>query len=286
MSLQLLGPSALELEAHGGFFQEENIIILEESSIVNAVRYEESKYLPGCLLILSDNPPLPLTRSNICLLLSVVRRIFTSVFWTDFVLSFRWMPSESNYSDNGSRFLDRDCDPSKSLLHVLAQRLPRFPHAQTGDRECFSPSLMQLDGDEVGRICRVHLPAVSVQSHAPSDDLSSCAGHDDDGHTGAVSSQCSSVISLHRRFWKADVSCFFKGSFENPMGHVSWVPSTWCGLPPDLVGSQLLDESQMQWSSAGSGTEARYAQSLTKIDENCPTCSISGPSSRRQVPVE
>ena len=50
--------------------------------------------------------------------------------------------------------------------------------------------------------------------------------------------------------------------------------------------SQLLDESQIWWSSAGSGTEARHAQSLTKNDENYPNCSISSSSSRRQAPVE
>ena len=42
----------------------------------------------------------------------------------------------------------------------------------------------------------------------------------------------------------------------------------------------------MQWSSAGSGTEACHARSPTKVDENCPNCSISGLSSRRQAPVE
>ena len=42
----------------------------------------------------------------------------------------------------------------------------------------------------------------------------------------------------------------------------------------------------MKWSSAGNGTEARHAQSPTKIDEDCPRCSISRPLSRRQAPVE
>ena len=56
-----------------------------------------------------------------------------SGFWAGFVLSFRWIPSELNSSDKGSRFFDCDYDPNKSLLHVLAQRLPRLPRAQTGD---------------------------------------------------------------------------------------------------------------------------------------------------------
>ena len=38
----------------------------------------------------------------------------------------------------------------------------------------------------------------------------------------------------------------------------------------------------MQWSSAGSSTEARHTESPKKIDDG----SISGPSSRRQAPVE
>ena len=75
------------------------------------------------------------------------------------------------------------------------------------------------------------------------------------------------------------------GGSGNPMGHVSSVPSTWCGLPFGLVGSQLLSESQIRWCSAGSGTETRHAQSLIKIDDNCPIWSISGPSSRLQARV-
>ena len=56
-------------------------------------------------------------------LLSVMRRIFASGFRAGFVLSFRWIPPELNYSDkgcrlfdSGSRFFDSDYDPSKSLL--------------------------------------------------------------------------------------------------------------------------------------------------------------------------
>ena len=55
VSLQLLNPSAWELMAYGGFFREENIIIHEPSSILYAVRFAESKYPPGRLLVLSDN---------------------------------------------------------------------------------------------------------------------------------------------------------------------------------------------------------------------------------------
>ena len=76
------------------------------------------------------------------------------------------------------------------------------------------------------------------------------------------------------------------GGFEWQMSHGSLAPLTWCGLPPALVGSQFLDESQMRWSSSGSGTEACHARSSTKVGENCLESSISGPSSTRQAPVE
>ena len=42
----------------------------------------------------------------------------------------------------------------------------------------------------------------------------------------------------------------------------------------------------MQWSSAGIGTEACHARSPTKVHELCSDYSTSGPSSRRQAPVE
>ena len=78
-----------------------------------------------------------------------------------------------------------------------------------------------------------------------SNDPSDCAGH-----AVAVLSQRSSVTG------------------RNDCSSGSFAPLTFCGLPPGLAGSQLLDASQMRWSSAGSGTEARHAKSPTKIDEN------------------
>ena len=53
--LQFLDPSEWRLAAYGGFFREENIIVLEARSILFAVQYAESCYPPGRLLILSDN---------------------------------------------------------------------------------------------------------------------------------------------------------------------------------------------------------------------------------------
>ena len=74
--------------------------------------------------------------------------------------------------------------------------------------------------------------------------------------------------------------------FVLQMCHVSLIPLTWCGLLLGLVGLQLLDGSQIRWSSSGTGAEARDAQHLVRIDENCLGCSISGTSSGRQAPVE
>ena len=186
VSLQLLDLSALELVAFGGFFRQEKHTLLEARSIRYAVRHADSTCPPGRLLILSDNlaPVLSLCkgRPNNFTLLPVTRRI------------------ELNYSDKGSRFFDREHDPSKSLLHFLAQRLPRFPHAQTGDRSPFPPSLMQLDDGEVDREPRecpiTHTFADLSSVWTVLSDLyrPRCAGHDGDGHTAAVSSHCSAGV--------------------------------------------------------------------------------------------
>ena len=79
-----------KLVAYGGFFREENTIVLEARSILYAVRFAESSCPPGRLLILSDNLALVLVpckgRSNMLSLLSVVRRIFASGFQATFRL--------------------------------------------------------------------------------------------------------------------------------------------------------------------------------------------------------
>ena len=107
-----------------------------------------------------------------------------------------------------------------------------------------------------------NVPAVIVPSHAPSEDPSDCAGH-----AAAVPSRRSSATG------RDDCT----GGSGIQMGHVS--------SPRGLVGLHLLGASQVRWSSAGCSIEALHAQGLIKIDEHCPGCSISGPSSTRQVPV-
>ena len=51
--LQLLDPSAWTSVAYGGFVREGDIIFHGAHSILYAVRYAESRYPPGRLLILS-----------------------------------------------------------------------------------------------------------------------------------------------------------------------------------------------------------------------------------------
>ena len=107
------------------------------------------------------------------------------------------------------------------------------------------------------KLTRVHVPAVIVQSYAPSGDPSDYAGH-----AAAAPSQRSS-------FTGRDDGTRGLG---NPMGHVSSTTSTWCG-PPGLIGSQILGESQIRGSSAA----ARHAHSLTKIDGNASRFLDFGP---------
>ena len=101
-----------------------------------------------------------------------MRRIFASGFGAGFVLSFRWIPSELHQSEKECRFFDHDYDTSTSLLHVLAQRLTRSSPARTCDLGCFSPPQMHLDVGKVDLTSHIHVTAVSVQSYAPSADLS------------------------------------------------------------------------------------------------------------------
>ena len=127
------------------FLSRRNLRVLQARSILYADRFAENSHPSGRLLILSDSLALVLAlcknRSNMFTLPPVMRRIFTSELKADFVLSSRWIPSEVNHSDTGSRFLT-----VKSLLHVLAQRFntvftvtdmqPRVPFSLT-DAGCW-----------------------------------------------------------------------------------------------------------------------------------------------------
>ena len=150
---------------------------------------------------------------------------------------------------------------SAQLLYTI------FTGTDIGPR--LPPSLMHPDVGEVDLAYHVHVPR-SDRSITCTISSSDCAGH------------ASAVSSLRSSGSRRD-DCTV--GFGSPMDHVSSVPSTWCGQPPGMIGSQLLGESQIRWSSAGIGTNANHAQSLTKIDGICLSCSISGPSSRRHTPV-
>ena len=85
---------------------------------------------------------------------------------------------------------------------------------------------MRLDVGEVDLTSHAHVPAVSVQSFVPSDDLSNCTRL-----AAAVSSQRSSI---------GKNKCI-----SGSLSRGSSAPMTFCGLPPGLVESYSLDESQM-----------------------------------------
>ena len=107
VSLQRLDSTMWRLAACGGFCEENSV--LETRYILYAVRYAESRYPPGRLLILSD---------NFALVLALCKGRSGLVF-----LVVQVETSELNYSDKKRRFFDHDYDPSKSLLHLLAQRV-------------------------------------------------------------------------------------------------------------------------------------------------------------------
>ena len=117
--------------------------------------------------------------------------------------------------------------------------------------------------------CYIHVPAVSDQSHVSSDVFSDC-----NANTTAVSSQKPSVSGK---------DAWVSGS----MSHGSSAPVTFRRPPPGLVGSQCLNESQMQRSSADTDAEACHARTPTKIFAACPEDSISGscPDAKRLLKV-
>ena len=108
VSLQLLNPSQWKWSRTVGFFRDENIIVLEARSILYAVRYAESCCPPTILRWCWRSA------KDVQLFFHIA---FSHASYLDvregFVLSFKWIPSELNYFDNGNRFFDRDYDPSK-----------------------------------------------------------------------------------------------------------------------------------------------------------------------------
>ena len=152
---------------------------------------------------------------------SVMRRTFASGFRAGFVLSFRWMPLELNSSDKARRFFDHDYEPSKSLPHVLAQRLTRSSPARTCDQDSFLPhrctwTLVKLT---------LHLTCTCPQR--VSKQISSDVLCNGTGQAAPVSSQKSSVAGKN--------DCI-----SGLMSHGSCAPLTFGRPPPALVGSQFF----------------------------------------------
>ena len=161
----------------------------------------------------------------------------------------------------GKSVFDCDHDTSKSLVHVLSQRLRSLP-SPTCDQSCLPPSWMDLDIGKADLTSHTHVPAMSVQS---------C-------HNRMISllhwTCCGCFISKLFSFFRemvAQRSCLHGSS------DVVWAT-------PCLFGSQFLDESQIRWSSFGSSAKARHAQGLVNINQNFPSCLISGPSSGHKRP--
>ena len=75
-------------------------------------------------------------------------------------MSFRWTPSELDYSAKGSRFFDSDYDSTKSLLHVLAQRITRSSPARTCDQDCFLRHYVDVGEDDF--TSHIHVPTVRI----------------------------------------------------------------------------------------------------------------------------
>ena len=92
---------------------------------------------------------------------------------------------------------------------------------------------------------------------------------------------CSLYLHKHVAAVPSPSSIFFFKMAQRVMSFLG--PLTCCGLHLCLFGSQFLDESQIRWSSSRSVAEARHAQGLVNIIENCPICLMSGPSSGHEL---
>ena len=173
VSSQLLDRSEWKIGGVRWFLPRRKIIILEARSFLYAVHCRKSLSVGTRPDFFCDNLALVLAlckgRSKHFALLSVMRRIFATGFRISLVVEVGTVGV--GYSDKGSRSCDCDYDSSKSLLHVLAQRLTRASPAQTCDLNCFPFQLMHLDDGEVDLTSHIDAPAVSVQSHVSSDVL-------------------------------------------------------------------------------------------------------------------
>ena len=84
------------------------------------------------------------------------------------------------------------------------------------------------------------------------------------------------VLLRHTYTWMLVMLTLHLESIVPAVSVHACAPMTFCGLPPGLVESHFLDESQMQWSSADVDTEPCHARSPTEVNEKCPDYSTSG----------
>ena len=184
----------------------------EARSILYTVRYAESNYPLGPIL-LSHNLALVLAlckkRPNIFYIAFSHASHLCVWFQGWFCLMVQVDTVRIKSSDEESRFFDCDYDPSKSLLHVLAQRLTSTSPSRTSGQDCSSHSPMHQDGGQDDFRSHIHVPIACVQSHAASDSLSTFTGY------AAAVSLLSHARDrwLHHRFRNASVS-WFPRSFD------------------------------------------------------------------------
>ena len=141
-------------------------------------------------------------------------------------------------------WLDRHFDATETLGGFFQSGF--FNRFQFYFSECHFPNMPKITGYRFFflRIARVIILARMVR--VPPDDLSSFAGP-----AAAVSFQWSPVPGTN--------GCI--GDFGMQMSQSSFTPLTCCEPPPGLVGSHFMDETQMQRTPAGEGTEAGHARS-------------------------
>ena len=109
ISRHVLEPSQWTLVRHGAWRdKDETIIIYECRCLLYAVRHACFHLKPSRIVFILDNLGLVLAlakgRSSSFALLSVIRKVYASAFRSGHVLCFRWVPSEVNFADEGSRF--------------------------------------------------------------------------------------------------------------------------------------------------------------------------------------
>ena len=118
---QVVDPSEWTLAAYGSFFREENMMVLEARSILYPVRYAEGRRPLGRLLVLSD------TFLRWCWRSASAKDAQTFLLWFQSCVQYLRLFSGKvlfyrsggnryiffkNF-DKGSRFFDRDYEPSK-----------------------------------------------------------------------------------------------------------------------------------------------------------------------------